>query len=53
MTNDEGMTEARMTNNLDSDVIINSSFVIRHSCFVIFKDMTRIGMRRIIPHGQS
>jgi hypothetical protein len=33
MTNDEGMTEARMTNNLDSDVIINSSFVIRASSF--------------------
>jgi hypothetical protein len=33
MTNDEGMTEARMTNNPASHFVINWSFVIRASPF--------------------
>ena len=45
MTNDEGMTEARMTKHRASD------FVIRASSFS--RDMTKEKTQRILQYGQS
>ena len=44
MTNDEGMTKSELRNGV-RHFCIRASFVIRHSCFVIF------GIRCVATHS--